>query len=311
MTMTDVFGIDASFYQGRINLQAVKDATSFYFFRYNAVTKKWDIRVNVQEPIRFMYAKANQGFAASYVDSRYPEYTAGAHQVGLPIAPYLFFVVDAAAQHGGRAQARRFFESVYKSGYGFELHPMVDVETQPGRDLAWYIRNKARIPGQLHECLEETERLFGVKPGIYTGAWFWNPVMTPPQAWYAEYLLWAADYYHQNAPAIPQGWNRYGVWQFSSRGRVNGIITSCDLNRAPDLNNLLLSTPWQPTWIALPYRVTAGWLNVRSGPGTGYPIVGGLPYGRTITVHEWSPDFLWACIDIDRWASARWLTLVG
>lgn len=198
--MAKAQGIDVSFYQGKINWDAVKAGG-----------------------IEFAFIRAGQG--DKITDDKFFDNWQKSKSAGLPRGAYFFFAPDV----GGVMQAQRFHSIVSSSGLGWELPPAIDVETKPGNDLNWFIKNKARIPQQVNDCVKETERLFGVKPILYTGAWFWNPVMTPPQPWYKDYILWAADYYHQQ-PDMPTGWDRWTFWQYSSKGAVNGITTRVDMN---------------------------------------------------------------------------------
>jgi LysM repeat protein len=55
-----------------------------------------------------------------------------------------------------------------------------------------------------------------------------------PPAWAKDYPLWLAQYPNQYIegmkPALPRGWFNYTIWQYSDKGKVNGINASVDMN---------------------------------------------------------------------------------
>lgn len=60
-------------------------------------------------------------------------------------------------------------------------------------------------------------------PGIYTGAWWWNPNVgcwRPPHA-----LRWVSGYTFRRNLVIPCGWGGVDLWQFADAG-FNGVIHS-------------------------------------------------------------------------------------
>jgi hypothetical protein len=80
--------------------------------------------------------------------------------------------------------------------------------------------------------------------GIYTGAWWWNPAL-PASHGLGELPLWFAHYPRENtihsdptesgvAPVLPNGWEKWAIWQYSSTGTVAGIRSWVDLNVAQD-----------------------------------------------------------------------------
>lgn len=72
-----------------------------------------------------------------------------------------------------------------------------------------------------------------------------------------------------------------------------------------------------PTPVRFSACVTAGALNVRSGPGTGYTVVNGLANGDCIAIDARNADGSWVRIDplwgmgLDSWVSAAYLQING
>ena len=132
-------------------------------------------------------------------------------------------------------QARHFHNVVGTLEAG-NLIPWLDVEDEHssigGPAVAWPV-----ISAQLAVCVDECERLFGVKPGIYTGRWFWDRL--PSAGRFADCRLWIAHWFKDQQPggkfALPAGWSDYAIHQYTSAGRVAGITGNVDLDWTPDI----------------------------------------------------------------------------
>ena len=106
-------------------------------------------------------------------------------------------------------------------------------------------------------------------------------------------------------------------WQYASNGDLDddniGDGTKIGLGRdVADLNNWLgtkdqflqfkASGSYKPEEVKVPFKVKVilnGTLNIRSGAGTNYSVVGGAKYGEIYTVYEVSGD--WMRIGTNRW----------
>jgi LysM repeat protein len=55
-----------------------------------------------------------------------------------------------------------------------------------------------------------------------------------PPAWAKDYPLWLAqypnNYVEDSKPYLPRGWYNWKFWQYSEKGKVNGINANVDLN---------------------------------------------------------------------------------
>ena len=188
-----VKGIDVSHHQGRIDWTQVATAG-----------------------FAFCYAKATQG--TRFKDIRYREHLEGSTGAGLLTGAYHFFSPDVDAE----AQADSFLHVVSQAGHG-ELPPMLDVEVDAGASAQ-------AISAGMQSWLDAVENVLGQRPIIYTSASFWNTKLRRSTQ-FSDYLLWVAHYTVKPAPAIPNGFGDYVLWQFTSQGRVPGIATDVDLDR--------------------------------------------------------------------------------
>jgi hypothetical protein len=79
--------------------------------------------------------------------------------------------------------------------------------------------------------LEETERLTGRTPIVYTGFYFFRDQAGNP-AKLGRFALWEAWYTNAAAPPqIPSVFKGWTFWQYSSSGRVPGITGNVDMNK--------------------------------------------------------------------------------
>lgn len=174
---------------------------------------------------RFVFAKATEG--AAYKDPTFPANWSGAKAAGLLRGAYHFFRADV---DGGK-QAQKFIDYVKSTGDNGELPPVLDLETHDGQ-------NNARIISRAKDWLDKVEAAFGRKPIIYSGQYFLQSYFSEtgggPPKWANDYPLWLAQYpnvyVEGQQPFLPRGWFKWTFWQYSEKGRINGINANVDLN---------------------------------------------------------------------------------
>jgi len=173
----------------------------------------------------FAYVKATEG-----VDDADPSFATHWEELaaaGLHRGAYHFYVTEDDPE-----EQARFFLSVAKLGPG-DLPPAVDIEvlghgTKPG--LAERVRT----------FLETLERETGTRPIIYTGPKFWNAHLGEG---FADYPLWLAEY-GTSEPTVPEGWERWTLWQWQGEAAVPGVEKDADVSRLhPELGLLELRIP--------------------------------------------------------------------
>lgn len=162
--------------------------------------------------VDFAFIKATQG--NDITDPRFAANWVAAKQAGIMRGAYHFYEFGSLV-----SQAHQFIAAL-GSDRG-ELSPVVDVEdTTANPDIK---EVKAFI-----DILSSN----GIKPIIYTGAWFWNTRRWGgPVPWASQYDLWVAWYPMTPAPTIPSDWATWRIWQYG-QGRCDGIGGAVDLNRA-------------------------------------------------------------------------------
>lgn len=183
-----VYGIDVSRYQEQINWQMV----------------------STDPNVKFAYVKATE--SSGHVDRFYRRNIAEARRFGIPVGAYHFFSPNASIA----TQLQNFTDQIDLAHH--DLIPVVDVEHR-GRSSA------ASFHRKLSAFLREIERLYGIRPIIYTGVNFYNEHLAGR---YTQYKFWIARYADMpptlvdNVPIV--------MWQFTSTGFVNGIKGEVDRN---------------------------------------------------------------------------------
>ena len=188
--------------------------------------------------IAFVFVRSS---FSNVTDGMFAKHWPGARNAGLLRGAYHFLVPNL--DPGKQAEV---FINNLKTDPG-ELPPVLDLEEGSAK-----ITSAAQYADFALAWLTAVESALGKRPIIYTGAGFWDFKMLvngqyPP--WAASYELWSASYpMRDGAPAleqlaaakfkprIPKSWSAHTIWQYSERGRVEGIV---DPNSKPanvDLN---------------------------------------------------------------------------
>lgn len=144
-------------------------------------------------------------------------------RAGLRVGYYHF-----ARPQPGRTgtQEAQFFLRVVRAATGLkagDLAPVLDIEWVQGL-------GQKQLVAWVRAFVKECERQTGVKPIIYTGAWFWNPRTGEPKRAFKRHALWLAAYVKDPAPFVPASFAGWTIWQHSDKGHVGGIATPCDVN---------------------------------------------------------------------------------
>jgi GH25 family lysozyme M1 (1,4-beta-N-acetylmuramidase)/LysM repeat protein len=174
---------------------------------------------------RYVFAKATE--STTYKDPTFGANWTGAKSAGLLRGAYHFFRCNVDA----KKQADYYIDYVRMQKDDGELPPVLDLETNDGV-------TKDKIVPAVKVWLDRVESAFGKKPIIYSGQYFLQDFLVQPGGgpppWAKDYPLWLAQYPFQYVegmtPALPRGWFNYKFWQYSDKGRINGINAAVDLN---------------------------------------------------------------------------------
>ena len=174
---------------------------------------------------RYVFVKATE--ADYYRDSTFDDNWLGAKSAGLLRGAYHFFRCNIDA----KKQADYFINYVKSFNDDGELPPVLDLESNDGQ-------KKEKIILAVKTWLDRVEAAFGRKPIIYSRQYFLQDYLSEagggPPSWAKDYSLWLAQYPNNyvegSQPYLPRGWFKWTFWQYSEKGRINGINARVDLN---------------------------------------------------------------------------------
>lgn len=206
---------------------------------------------------RYVYAKASDGKAG--VDPYFKAHRKGGKEAGFIFGAYHYFRFG----YDGAEQARHFFQASGGQLLG-ELPPALDVEWDRYTLNQRYGEGKRMdeaAVGMVKKCAVEIERLFGVKPIIYTNAFFWPERIAHPED-FLKYLCWIPSYADSHNPGgqhelvkmkpedmlragekvkVPHPWKQWDFWQDDDdlvTGDVQAIDTDLFRGSLEDLRKL-------------------------------------------------------------------------
>ena len=189
--MTGIKGIDVSRWQGNIDWARVKSAG-----------------------IGFAIIKAGGSDDGFYTDSKWAKNYAGAKAAGIPIGAYYFVGKNCVNAAAGKADAERFIKIL--GGKQLEYPVYIDNEVQPSSAKAGI--TEATI------AFCETMKAAGYFVGIY-GSTYSGFHDRMDDSKLKAYTHWVAQYASKCTYS-----GKYGIWQYSSKGSVNGISRNVDMN---------------------------------------------------------------------------------
>ena len=189
--MSEFKGIDVSHWQGHIDWAKVKAAG-----------------------IQFAIIKAGGSDAGCYTDPRWEENYRGAKANGIAVGAYYFVGRSCITAEAGRADARRFLAQL--NGKQLEYPVFMDVEATTAN------ARSGATDAAIAFCreLEAAGYYAGIYSSTYSG--FRDRLddskLTPFTHWVAQY-----------ASKCTYG-GAYGIWQYSSSGKLNGINDNVDMD---------------------------------------------------------------------------------
>jgi GH25 family lysozyme M1 (1,4-beta-N-acetylmuramidase) len=168
--------------------------------------------------IAFAWIKASED--PDFFDTVFPRNWFEARKAGLVTGAYHYARPDRVSP----AASVTLFEKALQDVGGLRAGDLIALDLEephdkPGSFLVWAA-----------EWLALAERVFGVKPVLYTAHWFAGPHGLENGA-LGSYPLWWAAYTNAPATPVPMGWEKLTFWQYTSTGRVPGIPGDVDLDR--------------------------------------------------------------------------------
>jgi lysozyme len=184
-------GIDVSRWQGNIDWAKVKASG-----------------------IQFAIIKAGGSDDGFYTDSRWEANYKGAKANGIAVGAYYFVGPKCVNAAAGKADAERFIRLL--KGKQLEYPVFMDNEAQPASAKAGI--TEAAIA--FCEMMETAGYFVGIYGSAYSG---FRERMDDSRL--SAYTHWVAQYASKCTYS-----GKYGIWQYSSSGRVNGISGNVDMD---------------------------------------------------------------------------------
>lgn len=217
--------------------------------------------------ITIVYIKATQGTA--YINPLLKEYYQGAKLNSLKIGFYHFLTNESPS-----LQARHFLNSI--NGLVPDCKYIIDVEG------TWTIADASKVTREFADYLISKNK----DVGIYTGDYFYRDNLNSTVK---NLSVWIANY--GGVIMAP----KYSGHQYTDKGNVRGITGNVDMN---EFNDAILLTPKIVPTIVKPVTtpkttgiVTANVLNVRSGAGAEYKVIGQLKKGDKVKIDKKVDNF--------------------
>lgn len=191
-------GIDVSKWNQEIDWEAVKDAGVEFAI------------------IRCGYRGASTG--ALVIDPRYKENIEGAISAGIPVGVYFFTqALDEIEAVEEASMVIRLIED-----YDVDYPVFLDSESAGGRGRADGLDSDERT--KAHRAFLQTIEAAGYETGVYASRNWLNDRIDMTRL--SDYRIWLAEY--ADAPTYDEHY--YHMWQYTSKGTVDGISTNVDLN---------------------------------------------------------------------------------
>ncbi len=185
------WGIDVSQWQGKIDWTAVKDAG-----------------------VEFAIIRAGYGRQLSQKDPTFDYNVQNAQALGIDTGVYWYSYATTVEQ--AKQEAEVCYEIIKDYDFNYPIYFDIEDPTQE--------RLSTAVVSAMTETFCSTLEEKGYYVGIYSSAFFLTSKI------YADvlnkYAVWVAHF----GVSRPSYNNPYGIWQYSSTGRVNGISGDVDMN---------------------------------------------------------------------------------
>lgn len=192
-----LLGIDVSKWNKDIDWEQVKDAGIEFAI------------------IRCGYRGASSG--ALVLDPMYEQNIEGAIEAGIPVGVYFFTqATDEVEAIEEASMVIRLIED-----YDVDYPVFLDSESAGGSGRADKLDAEERL--RCHKAFLETIASAGYETGVYASKNWFNDRLDVTQL--SQYKIWLAEY-----ADVPSYDKYYDMWQYTSKGTVDGIETRVDLN---------------------------------------------------------------------------------
>lgn len=177
------------------------------------------------QQIQGAYLKATQG--VGYTDPNLKYNSFEAVKAGLKIGYYHYASLTTKdVVNDAKAEAIYFLDTIAKCPVP-EYPLILDIEENKAnlsdnQVLLWINTFFATLKDRKHENV-----------ALYSYTPFLNASL-PDNHGLGHIPLWIAAYTNKPKPTLPKGWDKYSLWQYTAKGRVNGVRSDVDMNKFPD-----------------------------------------------------------------------------
>ncbi len=279
---TKIYGIDVSKWQGTIDWAKVKAAgVKFAIIRIGTTQGK------------------DGKFEKNYTDAK---------AQGIDVGVYFYTYSKTQAANAADAQ------TVLNWLNGRKLEYPVYFDLEDNSLLSGYTNaDRTNFCIAFNTVIENA----GYYAGVYTG-YYWLNNYVNASTLRSRYPIWMARYLNSGTDSQDYS-NLCGMWQYSSKGSVNGISGNVDMNvcytdyptyiKSHGLSGYT-SSPTEPPKTGY-YSVTATSLNIRASATASSDSYGTVPNGTELAVVGFNSAYTWANIrynGINGWCSMTYLS---
>ena len=148
-------------------------------------------------------------------DSKFDQNITGALAAGLSVGAYIF---SEAMNYSEGAEEARYLVSLVKN-YNIQLPLVIDTENQGGRSSNISVRDRTEAIRGFCETIESQ----GYTPMIYASTSWLNNKLNMKVL--SKWKVWVAQHYSKVTYS-----GKYDIWQYTSKGRVDGVNGDVDMN---------------------------------------------------------------------------------
>lgn len=198
-------------------------------------------------------------------------------RLGIPFGVYIYSYANTLEKAKSEA------EHVLRLIKGYKLSYPVYLDLEDRKTMTC----SKKLIGDMAEVFCKKIKEAGYYPAIYANKYWFESILTDSR--FNNWDRWVAQY---SSKCTYRG--KYQIWQYSSKGRVNGITGNVDMNYCyvdyPSIiggGKIVEHIPDEEVHNQFkPYRVkiTASVLKVRKGAGTSYPITARVKNGEVYTI---------------------------
>lgn len=178
-----------------------------------------------QPPVDFIYFKCSQG--VGYIDPALKTNVTAAERFGVKWGVYHFASLNTTnVIQDAKAEAQHFLATVATLPKP-HLPLVLDIEDDKG--VHQYGLSKNDVLAWIHSFVDTLKAAGNDDYALYSYTPFLNSNL-PAQHNLGSIRLWIAQYRNAPKPTLPAGWSDFWIWQYSDKGRINGLTSNVDMN---------------------------------------------------------------------------------